>query len=103
MVAEDILQDPSLKSTYLIIDALDECVVDLPKLLDFIVQNLSISPRIKLIVSSRYRLDIEEKIEGAEYSSRLCLELNSESISLAVGIYIQHKVLQLAQRKKYVD
>src|SRR6266480_1611240 len=28
----NILQDPSLNSTYLIIDALDECVADLPKL-----------------------------------------------------------------------
>ena len=34
----NILQDPSLNSTYLLIDALDECVADLPKLLDFIVQ-----------------------------------------------------------------
>lgn len=42
----DILQDPSLKTTYLIVDALDECVVDLPKLLDFIVR-ISISPYIR--------------------------------------------------------
>jgi hypothetical protein len=33
----NILQDPSLNSTYLIIDALNECVADLLKLLDFIV------------------------------------------------------------------
>ena len=33
----NILQDPSLNSTYLIVDALDEWVADLPKLLDFIV------------------------------------------------------------------
>jgi hypothetical protein len=43
----NILQDPSLSSTYLIIDALDECVVDLPKLLDFIVKQSSASPRVK--------------------------------------------------------
>jgi hypothetical protein len=29
----DVLQDPRLRPTYLIIDALDECVTDLPKLL----------------------------------------------------------------------
>jgi Cdc6-like AAA superfamily ATPase len=34
----DVLQDPSLNTTYLIIDALDEYVTDLPKLLDFIVK-----------------------------------------------------------------
>jgi hypothetical protein len=37
-VFENILQDPSLKTTYLIIDALDECVTDLPQLLDLIVR-----------------------------------------------------------------
>src|SRR5436190_18803003 len=49
----NILQDPSLNSTFLIIDALDECVVDLPKLLDYIVQKSSVSPRVKWIISSR--------------------------------------------------
>jgi hypothetical protein len=34
----NILQDLSLDTTYLIIDALDECVVDLSKLLGFIAQ-----------------------------------------------------------------
>jgi hypothetical protein len=33
-----------MTSTYLIIDALDEYVTDLPKLLNFIVQRSSISP-----------------------------------------------------------
>lgn len=42
-----ILQDPSLRSTFLIIDALDECIVARSKLLDFIVQKSSISPRAK--------------------------------------------------------
>jgi hypothetical protein len=43
-----ILQDPSLKSTYLIIDTLNEYLItDLPKLLDFIIEKLSISPCIK--------------------------------------------------------
>jgi hypothetical protein len=99
----NILQDPSLNSTYLIIDALDECVKDLPKLLDLIVQKSSVSPRVKWIVSSRNWPDIEERLEMAGHKVRLCLELNAESISTAVSIYIRHKVLQLAQRKKYDD
>jgi len=45
----NILQDRSLNNTYLIIDALDECVADLSKLLDFIVQKSSVSPRVKWI------------------------------------------------------
>jgi len=96
-----ILQDPSLNSTYLIVDALDECIADLPKLLDFIVQRSSISCRAKWIVSSRNWLDIEEHLERAGHKVRLCLELNTESISTAVSKFIEHKVLHLAHKKKY--
>ena len=102
-IVTSILQDPHLRNTYLIVDALDECVADLPKLLDFIVQKSSISSRVKWIVSSRNRPDIEERLETAGHKVRLCLELNAESVSTAVGIYMQHKVLQLAQRKNYHD
>jgi hypothetical protein len=97
----NILQDPTLQNTNLVIDALDECVKDMPKLLEFIVQKSSISPRVKWIVSSRSWPDIEELLERAGHKVRLSLELNAESVSTAVSIYIQHKVLQLAQRKKY--
>jgi hypothetical protein len=97
----NILQDPSLNSTYLIIDALDECVTDLPRLLDFIIQQSPVSRRVKWIVSSRNWPDIEERLERAGHKVRLCLELNTESISIAVGIYIRHKTLQLAKLKKY--
>jgi hypothetical protein len=36
----DISQDPSLGGTYVLVDALDECVIDLPTLLAFVVQAL---------------------------------------------------------------
>jgi hypothetical protein len=99
----NILQDPSLKCTYLVIDALDECEKDLPKLLNFIVQKSSESPRVKWLVSSRNRPPIEERLDKAGSKVRLCLELNAESVSAAVNIYIRHKVRQLAQEKNYDD
>ncbi len=99
----NVLQDPSLKSTYLIIDALDECIEGLPKLLDFIIQKSSVSPHVKWLVSSRNWPPIEEQLNKAGSKVRLCLELNAESVSAAVSIYIQHKVCQLAQDKKYDD
>jgi hypothetical protein len=40
----DILKDPTLQSTYLIIDALEECIISLPSLLDLITQILSVYP-----------------------------------------------------------
>src|SRR5437764_3354403 len=41
----NVLQDPNLETTYLIIDALDECTVDREKLLRFIADSSSLSPR----------------------------------------------------------
>ncbi|KAL1641203.1 hypothetical protein SLS61_010182 [Didymella pomorum] len=97
----DVLQDPCLATTYLIIDALDECVTDLPKLLDFIARHSSVSSRVKWIVSSRNWPDIEERLERADNKVRLSLELNAESVSMAVSIFIEQKVSQLAQQRKY--
>ncbi|KAF2257716.1 WD40 repeat-like protein [Lojkania enalia] len=96
----NILQDLSLNSTYLIIDALDECVADLRKLLDLIVQTSSASPRTKWIVLSRNWPDVEERLERARDKVRLSLELNAQPVSTAVEVFIQHKVLQLVERKK---
>lgn len=97
----NVLQDPSLESTYLIIDALDECMTGEEKLLDFIAQKSSLCPHVKWLVSSRNWPSIEERLDQAKSKVRLCLELNSESISAAVSSYIHYKVGQLAQKKKY--
>ena len=98
----NILQDPSLKSAYLIIDALDECVeMDLPKLLDFIVKKSAASPYVKWIVSSRNWPSIEKKLNMPIQGIRLCLERNENSVSAAVTSYIQFKVEQLARENEY--
>ncbi|KAF2730453.1 WD40 repeat-like protein [Polyplosphaeria fusca] len=99
----NVVQDPSLKSVYLVIDALDECVTDLPKLLDFIVQTSSVSSRVKWIMSSRNWPDIEERLEQAGDKVRLSLELNADFVSVAVRSYVRHKVSLLAKTKKYSD
>lgn len=102
MLFKSILDDLKLQgSIYLIVDALDECETDLPKLLDFIVQTSSISPRIKWIVSSRNLPNIERTLDTATQKLRLCLELNEKSVSVAVTKFIQLKVNQLTMRSKY--
>ncbi|KAM0443818.1 hypothetical protein ACHAO4_010354, partial [Trichoderma viride] len=100
-IFSNILEDASLERTYIIIDALDECVTDLPKLLDFISMKSALFSRVKWIVSSRNWPDIEERLDSATQQMRLCLELNEKSISAAVNAYIEHQVKQLAQRKNY--
>jgi hypothetical protein len=94
----NILQDASLKSACIVIDALDECVVDLPKLLDLIVQMLSISPRVKWIVSSRNWQIIKDRLSSDSSQMALSLELkqNADQISRAVAAYIDHRVPELA-------
>ncbi|KAL5375986.1 hypothetical protein DPSP01_010850, partial [Paraphaeosphaeria sporulosa] len=97
----DLIQNPSLTMTYLIIDALDECVVDRTKLLEFVAKQSSASPRVKWIVSSRNWPDIEAQLERAGHKVKLSLELNAHSVAAAVDVFIQRKVDQLAQEKGY--
>ncbi|CAN9463327.1 unnamed protein product [Alternaria alternata] len=82
-IFEAVLHDPSLRTTYLIVDALDECVTDLLKLLD------------------RNWPDIEAQLERAGHKVKLSLELNAQSVAAAVDVFIQQKVDQLAQEKRY--
>jgi len=96
-----ILQDPSLKCMYLIVDALDECITDLPKLVDFIAKRSSTSSRVKWLVSSRNWQNIEEGLDKVGRKARLSLELNAQSVSSAVSSFIRHKVFQLAESKTY--
>ncbi|EXL90224.1 hypothetical protein FOIG_16512 [Fusarium odoratissimum NRRL 54006] len=96
-----ILKDPALKGTVIIIDALDECVTGLPELLKFIIEQSSLTSRVKWIVSSRNWQDIEEKLGRTKQKVRLQLELNQDSISKAVDIYIGCKVKELADLKNY--
>ncbi|KOS44516.1 hypothetical protein ACN38_g4574 [Penicillium nordicum] len=101
-ILSDILEDSTLKDTYFIIDALDECTGDLFLLLDLIAEaSSSGNQRVKWIVSSRNWPIIEEYFEVATQKARLSLELNATSISEAVAIYIQFKVQQLAEKKRY--
>jgi hypothetical protein len=98
----DVLEDPILQNTtYLVIDALDECVTDLPKLLEFVALQSRKAPHIKWIVSSRNWPKIEESLGNA--SHRLSLELNAESVSAAVRTFIERKVSLLSQQKNYDD
>jgi hypothetical protein len=100
-VCAEVLRDPCLTTTYLIIDALDECVTDLPKLLDFIAKQSSVSSRVKWIVSSRNWPEIERSLEDAGHKVKLSLELNAASVSTAVQVFIDQRVSKLAQQNRY--
>ena len=97
-----MLHDPRLTRVYLVVDALDECEDGLPQLLNLIIRIMSTSfSRVKWLVSSRNRHDIEERLKINDGPVTLSLELNAESISKAVDAYIDHKVSELARMKEY--
>ncbi|KAL2195138.1 hypothetical protein P885DRAFT_24441, partial [Corynascus similis CBS 632.67] len=100
-ILTDILKDPTLPPTYLVIDALDECIEGLDLLLSLVVRASSVNSGVKWIVSSRNWPIIEKHLSAATQQVRLSLELNGESVSTAVTTYIQLKVNWLAEWNGY--
>ncbi|KAF6803717.1 nacht and wd domain protein, partial [Colletotrichum musicola] len=100
-IFESILADEHLDEILIIVDALDECLVDRPKHLEFI-SKVSSSSCAKVIVTSRNWPDIEKKLgNDNEHASILPLELNDDLISHAVGKYISWKLDTLARTIPY--
>lgn len=100
-IFSNILRDARLTSIVFAVDGLDECIIDLPKLLHFIACNSSRSRRVKWLVSSRDWPSIQEPLSKVERMLGLPLELNASSVSEAVQFYIRNKVDQLAWEKNY--
>ncbi|GAW20559.1 hypothetical protein ANO14919_100670 [Xylariales sp. No.14919] len=85
------------QTTYLIVDALDECLQGQSGLLEWIAA-LS-SSRLRVLVSSRNWPSIESGLSSATRKIMLQLELNAGSISAAVDRYIDFKTIDLARSK----
>jgi len=95
-ILQDILGDANLKATYLVIDALDECLADLPNLLDLIV--CTSSERVKWLVSSRNTAAIERKLRSGHGLTEFSLGsgTNAEHASLDIDGYIDSRLSDLA-------
>ncbi|KAI0902710.1 hypothetical protein F4823DRAFT_426032 [Ustulina deusta] len=85
------------QTTYLIIDALDECLEGQHGLLKWIA-DLS-SSHIRVLVSSRNWRLIESGLSNATQKVLLQLELNADSISTSMDHYIDYKAAELATSK----
>ncbi|KAK5997598.1 Vegetative incompatibility protein HET-E-1 [Cladobotryum mycophilum] len=88
-IFEDLIQDPALSPIILIVDAIDECGTDLDQFLRLVVKT---SSRVKWLLSSRNREDIERRLLSDESVNPLSLELkaNAEEVSQAVKRYIDY-------------
>ncbi|KAJ5788212.1 hypothetical protein N7457_003202, partial [Penicillium paradoxum] len=98
----DILGDEALGITYLIIDALDECIADVDELLRFLEKHSSSYPHVKWVVSSRDWQNIRETLEIIT-PVKIDLELHEHSLSDAVQFFIEHKVKELSDREGYTE
>ncbi|KAH8202104.1 hypothetical protein TruAng_003682 [Truncatella angustata] len=87
-----MMQSGRLNKTIFVIDALDECTTDRAKLIELIIRE-SQNGQSKFLVSSRNWPEIEEDLAGTTRKVRISLELNAESISTAVKVYIRHQHL----------
>ena len=100
-IFEDIVQDPSLTRVFLMIDALDECESGLSQLLKLITHTFEPPSRVKWLVSSRIRSDIEKQLKSDGLGLRINLESNSSHISHAINAFIDFKVAKLAEDNEY--
>lgn len=102
-VLKEMLQDRSLTTVYLVIDALDECEDGLPQLLNLITETTAEGfNQIKWIVTSRHRDDIEQDIGFNDHHTKLNLELSADHISHAVDAYIDSKISKLSLLKRNI-
>ncbi|KAG6361169.1 hypothetical protein INS49_009393 [Diaporthe citri] len=92
-ILDNMLGDPGLRHTCLIVDALDECLPDSRQLLvRLIVRMANAYPTVKWIVSSR---ELDEFKRHLPEATHLSLESRGESIFEAVNAYIDFKVTKL--------
>jgi hypothetical protein len=101
-IFKDMVSDPRLSRAYILVDALDECDTGLRQLLDLITGgDCKSMPKVKWLVASRNKPEIEERLRPDTLRLKISLELNSVHISHAVNSFISFKVQQLAARKGY--
>ncbi|KAI3532313.1 Vegetative incompatibility protein HET-E-1-like protein 15 [Colletotrichum abscissum] len=93
-ILTDILRDPDLGKTYIIIDALDECLTDRDKLLKFVLQEAKEAEQspVKWIISSRNNIEQCTRLECSQSILSLELQENAESISGAIDAYIDYRI-----------
>lgn len=101
-VLSDMLNDPSLPPTYLLVDALDECTSGLSELLKVITDaSLGRRSNVKWLVTSRNIPEIEQYLQPDTRGAKVSLEVKASHVSRAVAAFVDYKVQRLAARLGY--
>jgi hypothetical protein len=91
-VFTSMLKDPSLSPVYFVVDALDECEEGREDLIQLISITLTLSDKVKWLVSSRPEVDLK---------SPATVELDTQSLERPVNAYINYKLFNLQGRDGY--
>ncbi|KAL2783118.1 hypothetical protein BJX66DRAFT_345225, partial [Aspergillus keveii] len=91
----NILREASSDKICIVVDALDECVLDQDKLLQFILQGAKEFPHVKWIISSRNHVEQRTRLQNTQSILSLEQPENAHSVSLAIGAYISDRTAQL--------
>lgn len=86
---------------YFIVDALDECENGLLDLLSLISESLTLSDKVRWLVSSRPEVDITTKLQNPEICK--IVDLNAQKLDGPVNKYIEYKLSALRGRKGYTE
>lgn len=95
-VFRQMIQHPRSGPVYLAVDALDECEDGLSDLLDLVRETALQENRLKWILTSRNRVDIEATLALESSEAKLSLEVNSKTVSQAIENYIDYKVAKVS-------
>ena len=88
----DMLRISIRGTIYLVVDGLDECDSELSKLLCLITNRVAPPSRVRWLITSRNREDIEQQLRSKDLCLTVSLELNSSCVSHAVDTFVNIKV-----------
>jgi hypothetical protein len=96
-IAGCMLRDPELGRAFIVIDALDECEISQDQLLNFIAENISVSPSVKWIVSSRNVPKIIDRLGQTSPELQIQFDLadNPKDVIQAVNAYIDDRIAKM--------
>lgn len=106
---QNMLKDPNLSPVYLVIDALDECAQENPgleELVQLISTSLTISKKVKWIVSIRPEAELKNVAEALvelKDAAGCLVELDTQRLKDPVNAYINHKLSLLKGKPGYSD
>ncbi|KAF8848069.1 hypothetical protein BDZ45DRAFT_297860 [Acephala macrosclerotiorum] len=84
---KSMLEDPGLSSVYFVVDALDECEQGLTDLIELISTSLSLSEKVKWLVSSRSTVEL-----ATPDTVGSLVELDTQKLRDPVNVYINDKL-----------